>query len=196
MRKLAVVPVGAMIIAMTLVMGQAPAAFAGKSARQLKIEAKRAQIDEEAQAALKRLFAINPKAKSLFEHSYGWAVFDNLKLAFGLSGGGGHGVAVDLHTGKRIYMKMGTAGIGFGLGGQKYQVIFFFQDRQTFEDFVNKGWKADAAAKAALGSQGINAKTTFTNGIAVYQLTKKGLMLNADISGTKYWRDKKLNRAE
>jgi len=106
---------------------------------------------------------------------------------------GGNGVAVEKATGKRTYMKMGTGGIGFGLGGQKYQVIFLFQDRQTFENFVNKGWVAEASAKAAAGTSGANAKTTFTNGMAVYQLTDKGLMANADIAGTKYWKNDKLN---
>ncbi len=31
------------------------------------------------------------------------------------------------------------------------------------------------------------------NGLAVYQITDKGLMLQADISGTKNWKNKKLN---
>ena len=164
-----------------------------KSSKELKLEAKRAEIDEVANEALETLFEKNPKAKDLFNNAYGWAVFDNLKIAFGISGGGGNGVAVEKATGKRTYMKMGTGGIGFGLGGQKYQVIFLFQDRQTFENFVNKGWVAEASAKAAAGTSGANAKTTFTNGMAVYQLTDKGLMANADIAGTKYWKNDKLN---
>ena len=39
-----------------------------------------------------------------------------------------------------------------------------------------------------------NAETTFRNGLAVYQLTGTGLMLQADIAGTKYWKNRKLNR--
>jgi hypothetical protein len=35
--------------------------------------------------------------------------------------------------------------------------------------------------------------TDFVNGLAVYQLTESGLMANADIAGTKYWQNKKLN---
>ena len=38
-----------------------------------------------------------------------------------------------------------------------------------------------------------DAKTNFVNGLAIYQLTEKGLMLNADIAGTKYWLNDKLN---
>ncbi len=191
-RKLAGVLAAATLLAATV---NPPPAHAGdtKSSKELKREARRAEIDEVAQEALETLFARCPKARELFEKAHGWAVFDNLKIAFGISGGGGNGVAVEKATGRRTYMKMGTGGIGFGLGGQKYQVIFFFQDEQTFRNFVDKGWVAEASAKAAAGTSGANAKTTFTNGMAVYQLTEAGLMANADIAGTKYWKNDKLN---
>ncbi len=129
----------------------------------------------------------------LFDQSYGWAVFDNLKLAFGFSGGGGNGVATVKETSDKTYMKMGTVGIGLGLGANKYQVVFLFQDEQTFRTFVNNGWQADAGASAVAGESGAETKTDFTNGLAIYQLTDKGLMLHADIAGTKYWKNKKLN---
>ena len=161
--------------------------------KSLKAEAKRAKIDEMAQWSLDKVLAGRPKAEPLFDSAYGWAAFDNLKIALGFSGGGGNGVAVDKATGKRTYMKMGTAGVGIGLGGQKYQVVFFFQDEATFTRFVNKGWKADASAQAVAGTEGANAAAGFVNGIAVWQITDKGLMASADITGTKYWKNKKLN---
>jgi hypothetical protein len=39
---------------------------------------------------------------------------------------------------------------------------------------------------------GANASAGYADGIAVFQFTEKGYMLQADIS-TKYWKDKKLN---
>lgn len=170
--------------------------FAGEEGgdwKSLEKESKRMKLDEAADEALAALFAENAKAKKLYEASYGWAVFDNLKLAFGFSGGGGNGVAVAKGSGKRTYMKMGTAGVGIGLGANKYQVIFLFQDAQTFDNFVNKGWQADAGATASAGTNAAEVKTDFVNGLAIYQMTEKGLMANADIAGTKYWKNKKLN---
>ena len=158
-----------------------------------KAEYKRQKIDEVAKTAMDALFEKNDKAKALYESAHGYAVFDNLKIAFGLSGGGGTGVAVNRENDARTYMKMGTAGIGIGLGGQKYQVVFLLQDQKTFDSFVDKGWQADAAAKAAAGTAGVNVKTGFVNGLAIYQMTDKGLIANADISGTKYWKYGKLN---
>jgi len=162
--------------------------------KSMKQASKAMKIDETADDALNDLFAKNPKAKELYKRSYGWAAFNNLKLAFGFSGGGGDGVAVVRETGKKTFMKMGTVGIGIGLGINKYNVIFLFQDSQTFNNFVNKGWQADAGATAAAGKAAAEVKTDFTNGLAIYQITEKGLMANADIAGTKYWKNDKLNK--
>ncbi len=180
--------------AFVLVLSTTSSLSAEESWKSLKHESKRMKIDETAQEALDSLFTSSPKAEDLFEMSYGWAVFDNLKLAFGFSGGGGNGVAKERVSGDKTYMKMGTAGIGIGLGVNKYQVVFLFQDSRTFKNFVENGWQADATASAVAGQTGAEAKTDFSNGIAVYQITDKGLMALADIAGTKYWKNKKLNK--
>lgn len=161
-----------------------------------KADKERAKIDKMAQDTLDRLFQESPETKTLYNNAYGYAVFQNVKVALGVSGGGGHGVAVDKSDKEHYYMKMGTAGVGLGLGGQKYQVVFFFEDEPIFDNFVFKGWQAGAEAEAAAGEKGAAEKVAFKNGIAVFQLTKKGLMANADISGTKYWIDKDLTTAE
>ena len=88
---------------------------------------------------------------------------------------------------------MGTVGVGLGLGANKYQVVFLFQDSKTYNNFVTSGWQADAGATASAGTNAAEVKTDFVNGLAIYQITEKGLMANADIAGTKYWKDKKLN---
>ena len=154
---------------------------------------KRAKIDETANKTLKDVLEGHAKAKELYKDAYGWAAFDNMKIAFGFSGGGGNGVAVVKKTGHRTYMKMGTVGVGFGLGAKKYQVLFLFQDAATFNNFVDKGWQADASASAQAGGEGAGAQTGFVNGIAVYQISDKGLMAAADIAGTKYVKNDKLN---
>ena len=150
------------------------------TSKELKLESQRVKINEVAKETLDRLFAENPKAKSLYDEAVGWAVFDNAKVAFGISGGGGHGVAVSKASDKHVYMKMGTAGIGLGLGVNKFQVVFLFQDEMTLKNFIENGWQADAGATASAGKNAAEAKTAFVNGLAIYQLTEKGLMLNAD----------------
>lgn len=43
------------------------------------------------------------------------------------------------------------------------------------------------------GESAAEVKTDFVNGLAIYQMTEEGLMLNADIGGIKYWQNNKLN---
>ncbi len=173
---------GAMVLALTLVAGTVGAE------RKSKAQKNREEIDAMAKETLATLFEKDSDAKELCEKAYGYAVFDNVKISLVISGGGGRGVAVARKSGKRTYMQMGTAGVNLGLGGQKYQIVFLFQTKKRFTEFVHEGWEADASANAVAGNKGANAEATFRNGMAVYQLTQAGLMLQADISGTKYWK--------
>lgn len=166
---------------------------AEKAEKTDRSQQKREAIDEMASLTMERLLAESPQAKRLFDKSVGYAVFDNVKVAFLVSGGAGVGEAIERSTREKTYMKMGTAGIGLGIGGQSYNVVFLFGDEETLHNFVEKGWHADATATAALGSKGSTADASFSHGLAVYQITNKGLMAHLDISGTKYWKHRKLN---
>ena len=55
---------------------------------------KRNKIDSMAQETLDRLFAENGRAQELYAKSAGYAVFSNVKVSVGITGGGGKGVAV------------------------------------------------------------------------------------------------------
>ena len=158
-----------------------------------KQQQKRERIDQVAKDTLARLFDESEKAKELYDNAVGYAVFDNTKVTFVISGGGGSGVVVDKKTKARTYMNMGTGGLALGLGAQVYQVVFLFQDSKTFTDFVESGWSAEGSANAVAGTAGANAEASFVNGVAVFQLTQAGLLLQADISGTKYWKSDALN---
>ncbi len=158
-----------------------------------KVEAKRSQIDATAGAALDQLLKSNQNAKDLYEKCYGWAAFDNLKLGFFFSGGGGKGEAVEKATGKKTYMSMGSAGFGLAFGGKKYQVVFLFQTKAAFDAFVNNGWQAQGSASGTAGKAQGGAQTGFVNGMAIYQIASTGLMANVDLTGSKYFKDKDLN---
>ncbi len=178
------------LMALLLIGAVSPAIAADKAEKR---EQKRNKIDAMAADVLSELFDKRPNSKELYSKAYGYAVFDNLKLSLMFAGGRGSGVAIEKDSEKRTYMKMNTFGLNIGLGVQKMQVVFLFQNKTTFDRFVNKGWKVDASANAAIAKSGANLDAQFVNGMAVYQFTDKGLMLQADISGTKYRKNKKLN---
>jgi lipid-binding SYLF domain-containing protein len=154
---------------------------------------KRAEIDKNFNETLSKLYKEQPSAKTLVNSSYGYAVFHCTQTALMISGGGGSGVAVETATGKRTYMRMGSAGAGVGVGIQVMDVVFVFETKDKFRNFVDKGFDADASGSAAAGNEGMNKRASFTNGVAVFQMTDKGLIAQASLKGTKYWQDDKLN---
>ncbi len=176
-----------------LTLGAMTAAAAQDDSKEAKREEKRQAINAMTDETVQRLLAEHPGAKRLFDQSYGYAVFDNLKLSLLFASEKGNGAAIEKGTGERTYMRMGSLGLNVGLGGQKMQVVFLFQNKETYDRFVNKGWRAESSADAAAGTKGASADVEFIDGIASFQFTEKGLMLQADISGTKYWKNDKLN---
>jgi lipid-binding SYLF domain-containing protein len=158
-----------------------------------KRQEKREAIDQMAKRTLDKLFSESEGAKQAYDGAAGYAVFDSLKAAVGVSGGGGMGVAVDKSTGGRTYMNMGTAGIGATIGIKSFQVIFIFETEKAFGDFIQYGWQAETSATAAAGTKGKAVSASFMHGVSIYQITNKGLMAQADVSGTRFWKSKKLN---
>lgn len=159
------------------------------------VDEKREQVDLSAKQTLERLFIGDDKAQRLYDRAYGYAVFNVTKGALVITGGGGTGVAVHRMTNERTYMHVGMGGIGLGLGGQAFRLIILFEDEATYNNFVRSGWHASSSANAVAGRNGVNAEASFTNGLAIYQITDAGLLLQADIGGTRYWRSKRLNRS-
>jgi lipid-binding SYLF domain-containing protein len=151
------------------------------------------EIDAAAQATLEELFAQNPDAKALYDKAAGYAAFTALKAGFFVTGGRGTGVAVNKGTGERKYMRMATGGIGLGIGGQRYNLIVLFEDEAHLSRFTEGGWDSSASAQAAAGSDGITLTSSFVGGVAIYQITDRGLMAQADVSGTRFWVIDELN---
>lgn len=148
---------------------------------------RRAEIDSNAQATLDELSKAQSSVKSLYDKAAGYAVFSATKAGFIVSGGSGTGVAVNKSTGQRTYMRMGMGGIGLGIGAQRYSVVILFEDAARLNKFAAGGWDSSATAEAAAGQEGVAVRSSFINGIAFFQLTDKGLMAHADVTGTRFW---------
>ncbi len=150
----------------------------------------RLALDTMADTALVRLFNQQPSAKLLFDKAYGYAVFDSRKFSLMLHTNQGAGVAVNRTSGKHTYMKM----FGAGLGGKFYQQVILFEDKARFDAFVSQGWEATSEMGAVAGKESAELSAKYNGGMAIYQIGEKGLLLDANISGSKYWVDKDLTR--
>jgi lipid-binding SYLF domain-containing protein len=146
----------------------------------------RAKIDSEATEVLAAFRAMKG-ADALFNKAAGYAVFQVTKAGLGASGAGGEGVAVDKKSGARTYMRMGAAGVGLTFGVNRYDIVILFETPEKLAAFQKGGWDSAATAQAAAGSSGTEVGSTFFEGVAYFQIEKKGLMASADVSGTKFW---------
>jgi lipid-binding SYLF domain-containing protein len=173
----------------------------GVSARaQSDADAERAKVRKMRDSVLAELYQLHPDAKDRLKHAVGYAVFSNVgvNLVFA-SFAGGHGIVVrnGLFSNSETFMKMGSAGLGFGLGIKDFRAVFIFFDKAKLDDFIEKGWdfggQADAAAKSDDKGAALAGAATVVPGVDIYQITKNGLALQATLQGTKYWRDGDLN---
>jgi lipid-binding SYLF domain-containing protein len=152
--------------------------------------------------SLARLYGEDSAAKEMVDSSIGYAVFSNTGInVLLISTARGSGVAHDNESNQDVYMSMFSAGGGLGMGVKKFSAVFVFHSRDAFDQFVEKGWnfsgQVDAAATtdAEGGEEAGSTEATvgLNEGVTVYQMTEKGLALQATLQGTKYSKDDELN---
>ena len=163
-------------------------------------DTQRTEIREMRDKVLEELNQLHPGVKDKIKRAAGYAVFTNVGINVVLASfAGGHGLVVSSgpFKDKETFMKMGSAGIGLGLGVKDFRAVFIFTDKDKLRTFIDKGWdfsgQADAAAKSDKKGGAVAAAETVIPGVEIYQITKNGLALQATLQGTKYWKDKDLN---
>jgi len=134
-----------------------------------------------------------------FENAYGYAVFPTVgKGGFGIGGSYGEGQVYrqGTHVGDSTLAQLS---IGLQLGAQAYSEIIFFESKADYYAFTSGSFEFGAQASAVAltlgasaqaGSTGAGAqagdkqsKATYINGMAVFTMTKGGLMYEASIGG-------------
>lgn len=153
------------------------------------------------------VFRKAPATAPFFNNNYGYAVFPTIgKGGFVIGGSYGEG---------RVYKTENLTGnvslikgsIGFQFGGQAFSQIIFFQDKRAYDEFTSGSFEFDGSASAVLvtaGAQakagteggtagasagpatGVQAKTNYFKGMAVFIQAKGGLMIEASIGGQKF----------
>jgi lipid-binding SYLF domain-containing protein len=136
---------------------------------------------------------MDKSAATLLDDAYGHAVFDTTKGGFLVTGAGGTGVAMRRNGSNPVYMHMGAGGVGIGAGLENYKFIILFENQDVYTRFIDGEWSAGATAQAAAGSDGAAIVGKFVNGVAVYHITDKGLIAQADVTGVRFWPSDRLN---
>src|SRR5215475_11987613 len=140
----------------------------------------------DAQAVAQTFKSKDPKIEKFFSSASGYAVFPTVaKGGFIVGGAGGDGVL--FVGGKPVgTANMGQASIGLQLGGQTYSEVIFFENPSTLSDFKTGHFQLDARASAVAISAGASADANCTRGVAVFTMTKAGLMYEASVGGQKF----------
>jgi lipid-binding SYLF domain-containing protein len=125
----------------------------------------------------------DPDMAAFFSKARGYAVYPTVgKVGFGL--GGAHGTGVVYENGKAIGTSSITqVSIGFQFGGQAYSEIVFFENKAAMDKFKKGDLELSAQASAVAVTKGVAAKTDFKDGIAIFTITKGGLMYEASVAG-------------
>jgi lipid-binding SYLF domain-containing protein len=158
---------------------------------------KRDKTRKMAAQTLQDLYKLEPAAQAAIQKSAGYAIFNNTGVNLLLSTARGSGIAFTSNK-QETFMKMGSVGVGLGLGVKDYRVVFVFTDEKALSQFLDSGWsgsaQTDAAAKAGEKGAAYSGAVEVAPGVYVYEITKNGLALQLTLQGTKYYKDEDLNK--
>jgi lipid-binding SYLF domain-containing protein len=142
-----------------------------------------ANAETKARDTISAFKAKDPSLQAFFDQAYGYAVFPTVgKGAMGI--GAAHGAGTVFRGGEAIgASRMTQVTIGFQLGGQAYSEIVFLKDKATMDRFKRGELEFSAQVSAVAATEGAAAQAEFSSGIAVFTMTKGGLMYEASVGG-------------
>ena len=153
------------------------------------VSQQRAEIRHMSAETLDRLYRKYPNARRVIHECYAYATLSNAGvkvLLFGASHG--RGIAVNNQTGEEVFMRMKEVSGGLGLGAKEYDLVFVFDNKDAWDSFIASATASDGVKGGSIEGADIAAEGTW-----IYQMTTKGLTLEATLKGTKFFKDKKLN---
>ncbi len=167
------------------------------AAKQSAAEQRR-QIEALHDKTLAQLYEKYPHAQRVIGECYAYATLSNsgVKVLF-VGSSHGRGLAFNNQTGEKVYLRMKELSAGLGLGAKEYNLIFLLNTREAWENFIagktRFGASAEASANDGVSGGSIEGAEYVAPGVWVFQMTTKGLTLEATLKGIKIYKDKKLN---
>jgi lipid-binding SYLF domain-containing protein len=151
------------------------------------------QREQEALATIDQLKEADPDLDAFFDSAYGYAVFPTVsKAGMGMGGAYGKGVVFQIGLIRAMapsvigYTSLTQVSIGLQMGAQTYSEIIFFKDKAALEDFKKGNYELGAQASAVAVKKGASSNADYSEGVAIFTLTKTGLMAEASVGGQKF----------
>ena len=151
-----------------------------------KTEGAKSSLHQDVLAAVARFKEEDPGLTELFTDAHGYAVFPSVgKGAIGI--GGAYGKGEMFEGGVMVgYCDLTQGTIGLQLGGQAYSELIFFEHKRSADSFKTGTLEFAAQASAVAVTAGASADADYEHGVAVFTMTKGGLMYEASIGGQKF----------
>lgn len=146
-------------------------------------------VDEDAEAALKKLYASEPAAKLLGEKAKGILVFPNIvKGGFMVAAQYGEGVLIQNGQVAGHYNTI-AGSYGFQAGAQAFGYAMFLMTDKAIE-YLDKssGWEVGVGPSIVLVKKGMGkaiTTTTIKDDVYAFIFNQKGLMGGAGVQGSK-----------
>jgi len=140
----------------------------------------------EAQDTIAVFKKADPGIERFFKSSPGYVVFPTVgKGAVCIGGAGGSGILFE--KGKAVgKSSLAQVTVGLQLGGQAYSEVIFFENASALSDFKKGNFALAAQVSAVALSAGASANAKYQSGVAVFTVTKTGLMYEASLGGQKF----------
>lgn len=151
-----------------------------------KTSAEKDVLDAEVREAVAAFRAQDSSIDRFFKQSHGYAVLPQI-FKGGFWVGGSHGRGQVFEQGYLTgYCNMSQATIGFTFGGQFFREVIFFESKRAMDKFKTDEYTFSAEVSAVALTAGAAAKARYKNGMAVFIMPDKGLMVDASVGGQKF----------
>jgi len=141
---------------------------------------------KDARGAITTLENADPSLSKRFGDAAGYAVFATVGKG-GAGVGGAHGTGVLFEKGTATgTTTLSQLTVGAQLGGQAYSEVIFFDTKEAVADFRKGEFALAAQVSAVAVKAGASANAKYEKGVAVFTLSKGGLMAEASIGGQKF----------
>jgi len=152
----------------------------------LELQVQANELQKESEQAVKAFQQADSTMNKLITDAVGYAIFPSVGRG-GFIIGGQRGKGLVYQKGKMVgKAKMTEINIGAQVGGETFSELILFETAEALRDFKSSNWEMSAKVNAVAAAEGAAKDAKYQQGVAVFSLTKGGLMVQATVGGQKF----------
>jgi lipid-binding SYLF domain-containing protein len=140
----------------------------------------------QAATAIAKFHEKKPQMQPYFDEAYGYAILPGItRIGIGFGGAYGKGVVVegDEMIGHTSFAQFTT---GIQMGAKYFSMIVFFKDEAALSDYKLSQMQFMGQIGIDLATVGASGTPSFNDGVAIFAMTRFGLMAEFTIAGARF----------